>query len=243
MVVGAHLGTGNMLSASGEEWLAGLVAPHASNFVDVGANVGNWAFAFARRMTVEPEGLLFEPAPKTAAHLRARLAKAGLNKLEVIERAVSDHAGQGVFYVEPGLGETSSLHTAANRIPAAACRVMLTKLDEELSARKISQVSFLKIDAEGHDFHALGGCQNHIAEHRVSVIQFEHNQSWIQAGATLLGAFEFLQSHGYKVRLLHRGSLGELDVRRTRDSRSAAAPCGSVGQPIMDVSARHWAAV
>lgn len=118
-----------------------------------------------------------------------------------------------MFYAEPGFGETSSLYVTANRI--AACRVTLTKLDDELSDRNISQVSFLKIDAEGHDFYALLGCENYISKQRISVIQFEYNQPWIQAGATLSRAFDFLQSHGYKVRLLKHGMLGELDVRRT----------------------------
>lgn len=75
MIVGAHMAAGNMLPVSGEEWLAGLLAPHTNNFVDVGANVGEWSLAFARRMAVEPEGLLFEPSPQTASHLRALLSR------------------------------------------------------------------------------------------------------------------------------------------------------------------------
>jgi hypothetical protein len=35
------------------------------------------------------------------------------------------------------------------------------------------------------------------------------------AGATLSRAFRFFQAHGYKVRLLKRGMLGELDIRGT----------------------------
>jgi FkbM family methyltransferase len=215
MIVGAHMAAGNELSASGEIWLAEVLAPHASNFVDVGASVGTWSIAFARRMTVEPHGLLFEPSPQTAAHLRTILAKEGLEKLEVIERAASDHSGEAVFYAEPGFGETSSLYAAANRILASAVTVTLGRLDDELSARSFPQVDFLKIDAEGHDFFALLGGTNYISNRKISVVQFEYNCSWIFAGATLSRAFDFLQAHGYKVRLLKHGMLGQLDVRKT----------------------------
>ena len=215
MIIGAHMAAGKVLSASGEDWLASLLAPHVRNFVDVGANVGEWSLAFARRMTVEPEGLLFEPSPETAARLRMVLAREGLEKLEVIERAASERAGQATFYAEPGFGETSSLFTTANNVSALAVPVNLTKLDDELSARSLSQIDFLKVDAEGNDFNALLGGENYISSRRISVIQFEYNSPWMLAGATLSRAFDFLQTYGYKVRLLKHGMLGELDIRRT----------------------------
>jgi FkbM family methyltransferase len=215
MVIGAHMAAGKVLSASGEEWLASLLAPHARNFVDVGANVGEWSLAFARQMTVEPEGLLFEPSPETAAHLRMVLAREGLEKLEVIERAASERTGQAKFYAEPAFGETSSLFAAANDVPGLAVSVTLTKLDDELSARSLPQIDFLKVDAEGNDFNVLLGGENYISSQRITAIQFEYGSSWILAGATLSRAFGFFQAHGYKVRLLKPGLLGELDVRRT----------------------------
>jgi len=215
MIIGAHMAAGHVLSVSGEEWLASLLAPHARNFVDVGANVGEWSLAFARRMTVEPEGLLFEPSPETAARLRMVLAREGLDKLEVIERAASERAGQAMFYAEPGFGATSSLFAAANGVPALAVPVTLTRLDDELSVRSLPQIDFLKVDAEGNDFNALLGGENYISSRRISVIQFEYNSPWMLAGATLSRAFRFFQAHGYKVRLLKRGMLGELDIRRT----------------------------
>ena len=166
-------------------------------------------------MTVEPEGLLFEPSPETAAHLRTVLAREGLEKLEVIERAASERAGQAVFYAEPGFGETSNLFTAANGLSALAVPVTLTRLDDELSARSLTQIDFLKVDAEGNNLNAMLGGENYISSRRISVIQFEYNSPWMLAGATLSRAFGFFQAHGYKVRLLKRGMLGELDIRGT----------------------------
>jgi FkbM family methyltransferase len=216
MIIGAHMASGKLLSASGEEWLSSLVAPHARNFIDVGANVGEWSLMFARRMTVEPEGLLFEPSPETAARLRMVLAKEGLRKLEVIERAASERAGQAIFYAEPGFGETSSLFiNSANSVPTRAVPVTLTRLDDELSARSLHQIDFLKVDAEGNDFNVLLGGEEYISSRRINVIQFEYNSPWMLAGATLSRAFGFFQDHGYKVRLLRSGMLGELNIRRT----------------------------
>jgi len=130
-------------------------------------------------MTVEPEGPLFEPSPETAAHLRTVLAREGLEKLEVIERAASERAGQAVFYAEPGFGETSNLFTAANGLSALAVPVTLTRLADELSARSLTQIDFLKVDAEGNDLNALLGGENYIPSRRISVIQFEYNSPWM----------------------------------------------------------------
>jgi FkbM family methyltransferase len=241
MILAAHMSGGLAMSANGEEWLAGLIAPHCRNFVDVGANIGAWSVGFARRMAVQPQGLLFEPSPETATQLRMVLAKEGLGKLEVIERAVSDHSGQAMFHAEPGFSETSSLYAGANNyFPVIA--VTLTTLDDELSARSFSDVDFLKIDAEGHDFYVLLGAQKYISSRRIKIIQFEYNGAWLHAGATLSRAFDFLGAHGYKVRLLKQGMLGDLDIRKTGEFFSYsnfAAYCPSELGEILDRQ-RHY---
>jgi len=215
MIIGAHLADGNVPSRSGEDWLAQLVAPYTRYFVDVGANVGDWALMFASYMTELPTGLLFEPNPSTASRLRSVLLNEKLEACEIIEAAVSDRAGSALFYAEESCGETSSLYSSSLRTNARTVDVRLCKLADELSSRDITQVDVLKIDAEGHDLFVMLGAESYIAAHHISILQFEYNSQWMDAGATLTRAFHFLEYHGYKVRLLRRHGLYELDVRVT----------------------------
>ncbi len=215
MIVGAHLSRGNILSRSGEEWLAALVAPSSRYIVDIGANVGDWTLMFARHMSTTPAGLLFEPNPETANRLRAVLAESRFDACEVIEAAASDRDGSASFFAEEDCGETSSLYSANLRAAARATTVKISRLDHELSSRRISIVDVLKIDAEGHDFCVLLGAEAYIATRRIGMLQFEYNAPWVNAGATLTRAYDFLQSHGYKVRLLRGCALYDLDVRIT----------------------------
>jgi FkbM family methyltransferase len=214
MVITARLSSGNVMSRSGEDWLVGLLAPSARNFVDVGANVGEWSQAFARRMTTPPKGLLFEPNPATAERLRQNLKQAGLEGLEVIEAAAGEKPGVARFFAEVAFGETSSLYSSSLRSDAEMVEIDVRKLDDELSTRGVDHVDFLKIDAEGHDFFALLGAEGHLARRAIGVVQFEYNAPWADAGATLTRAFGLLESHGYKVRLLRGESLFALDVRQ-----------------------------
>jgi FkbM family methyltransferase len=213
MIVGARFADG-LLAGIGEVWLAQQVAPSARYFVDVGANVGEWASMFASYMTTPPAGILFEPNPTTAAHLRSVLRRKNLEGCQIVEAAASDRDGSAQFYAEEACGETSSFYSSAVLTKANSVDVKVCRLDTELATRNVKQVDVLKIDAEGHDFLVMLGAISYIAAHRISVLQFEYNSPWKDAGATLTRAFDFLKSNGYKVRLLG-SSLYELDVRTT----------------------------
>lgn len=214
LVLGARFGGSHLFADSGEEWLARLIAPRSSFFVDVGANVGEWSVMFAAQMVRPPAGVLFEPHPGTAIRLRAVMQEAGLAGCDVIEAAATDRSGTAPFFAEPNYGHTSSLHALRHRRSADTINVRLCRLDDELSQRRIADIDVLKVDAEGHDFFVLLGAETYLAARRIKLVQFEYNAFWIEAGATLTRAVAHLAAHGYVVRLLRADGLYELDVGR-----------------------------
>jgi FkbM family methyltransferase len=213
MVIGAHFADNSLSSCSGEDWLARLVAPFARYFVDVGANVGEWTMMFASYMSTSPAGLLFEPNPSTAAYLRSILLNKKLQACSVVEAAASDREGSAKFYAEEACGVTSSLYSSAAHARGNIVDVKICRLDTELAIRNVTNVDVLKIDAEGHDFFVMLGAESYIAAHHISMLQFEYNSPWIDAGATLTRAFDFLESNRYKVRLLRGPALYKFDVK------------------------------
>jgi FkbM family methyltransferase len=242
MIIAANMAAASSPSGSGEEWLLSLVGGDVHYFVDVGANVGEWSLAMASLMKGRPEGLLFEPSPETAAALKAVLGSKGLTHLSVIQAAVGERGGSVRFYVEPNCGKTAGFFPDVHRPRAQSIDVPLIKLDDELSARNVPHVDFMKIDAEGNDFNVILGAENYISNHLISVVQFEYNSAWRLAGSTLARAFSFFQGRGYKVRLLKPGTIGELNVTKAGEFFNYAnfvAYCPSRLGEIIDKQRHH----
>ena len=208
-ILGARLGTSINLATNGERWLIEQIAPRSQFFIDVGANVGNWSREFASRMPGIARGIAFEPSPATAAQLRTRLAD--YNGVEIVQCAISDRSGTATFYAETNCGETSSLIHGHSQIDARTISVQVSTLDVEIAKRKIASVDLLKIDAEGFDFHVLRGSEDSLNNQKIDVIEFEYNSPWAQSGATLAGAYSFLQTKGYDVFLLRGPGLFRID--------------------------------
>jgi FkbM family methyltransferase len=208
-IIASSVNEGSRFDRNGELWAIEQIAPHSRFFVDVGANIGNWAQAFATRMPGEPQGLLIEPSPEAAAALRSWIERAGLSKLEIVQAAASDRVGSCSFFIEPGAGEMSSFLAEHSSPQAQRIMVCTTTLDDELQERNVSSIDFLKIDAEGYDLHVLRGAAKYIQEQRISVIQFEYNSPWQLVGSTLRSAYELLEDSGYQVYLLKKKGLFE----------------------------------
>ena len=208
-ILGARLGTSINLATNGEGWLIEQVAPQSKFFIDVGANVGNWSREFASRMPGTARGIAFKPSPATAAELRTRLAD--YDGVEIVECAISDRSGNATFYAETNCGETSSLIHSHSQKEAKPLSVLVSTLDTEIAKRGIASVDLLKIDAEGFDFHVLRGSEDSLNNQKIDVIEFEYNSPWIESGATLAGAYAFLQTRGYDVFLLRGPGLFRVD--------------------------------
>jgi FkbM family methyltransferase len=192
---------------NGEEKLSAALRGQLRYFVDVGANRGTWTGMFCKYQSNIDGGLLFEPSASAVAELQRRFD--GDSRLEIIGAAVGDVQGEAVFYEEAEAGETSSLvihHSTAKSIPRS---VRLTTLDAELEGRNWPQIDFLKVDAEGYDFHVLRGAHSLLASRQIRIGQFEYGPGWRHAGSTLACALDFLSGLGYACLLLTCDGLSE----------------------------------
>lgn len=211
-VISYHLSEGANPRRNGERWLAREVAATATTFIDVGANVGDWAGEFVSAMPGPGRGLLFEPSQHALARLKPRFHLSP--HLEIVEAAVSDKPGEMPYFEEPDAGETSSLLSAHSNARAQQRQVPVTTLDEQAEAHGLNFVDFLKIDTEGYDLHVLRGASGLIERQQVGVIQFEYNAPWALAGSTLAEAYALLEKFGYTVLLLKSRGLYKLDYPR-----------------------------
>jgi FkbM family methyltransferase len=182
--------------------------------IDVGAHVGLYNTVMARRAL---RVVAFEPAAEAAAQLRALR----FPNCHVIEAAVSDAVGQAVLRTPLCNGAPSdALSTIAPRNllatdPAEASIVERTVATTTLDSLPLSivaaneQISFVKIDVEGHEGAVIRGATNIIARHRpVLMIEIEARH-----GSDVPGLFQTMDMLGYRPYALADGErLVKLDA-------------------------------
>lgn len=166
--------------------------------VDVGANLGLYTRELADRSSLVHA---FEPSPAMADILRRTTAR----NVVVHETALSDHSGMTELKIPADEGRLT--HSLASLEPGAVegfevneVSVPLARLDDVVS----ENVSFVKIDVEGHELNVLEGAQGLIERCRpIFLVEAEERH---RNGATR-SLFEFFTARNYRGFFLYRDDL------------------------------------
>jgi FkbM family methyltransferase len=194
-----------------QSWVVALSPPAMEMHVlDVGANVGRWSASMivAARLAGRADELdlhIFEPASWTFAQLSEAIGSQECASLRQV--ALSDQSGSSVLHVVgPGAGRNSLERPLQPGAAIETEEIATTTLDEYAGKAGLRYIMMVKIDTEGHDLAVLRGAQKLLAEHRISVVQFEYNSRWIESRTFLNDAFELFESAGYRLgKLTKRG--------------------------------------
>ena len=211
-IVAAHfsqLSVSSDPAINGEYKLLDFLAPNIEFFIDVGANEGNWTARLVRENITGSRGVLYDANLECVQTLTRRFGD--FQGLTIASAAVADFTGATQFFESDANSELSSL-SANNAGDLARCRsVAVVTLDDEALRRHMPQVSFLKIDAEGHDYFVLRGARGLLQQKRIDIIQFECNSTWRRTGTTLSAAVNFLREYGYTTLQLRPTGLHSVD--------------------------------
>lgn len=170
--------------------------------VDVGGNFGMYTYWLVR---LSARCVVFEPIPALAQALSAGFGE----RVEVHNVALSAERGSAelvVPRVSPGLSTIEPRNPLGSGRDdlSARLRVETRPLDDF----GLSNVSFLKIDVEGHEEAVLRGAQRLLASERPSLLvelEERHNSGCIDRVSTMLRA------HGLSGAALHEGRIVGLD--------------------------------
>jgi FkbM family methyltransferase len=140
--------------------LAEICPPHGTA-LDIGAWYGPWSRRLARRAD---RVVAFEPVPEVCRVLRETVPPS----VEVINAAASDRVGHDMIWLADGDGHEARGLTSLEprpRVHRRAAPVRLTTVD----ALDLPDVSFVKIDVEGHEVAVLRGAERTLRHHRPNV--------------------------------------------------------------------------
>jgi FkbM family methyltransferase len=179
------MGIGNptidVISPAEARFLRNLAAADDLTVLDVGAHVGEYA-SYVRELSSTARVWSFEPHPGSFKQLSAAASKAGF---EAVHMGLSDHAGKMQLYDHAasasGVGSAhATLHAQViegiHHGKADGIEVEVTTIDAFMNAHRITHVTLLKVDAEGHELAILRGAQQAIASGAIDVVQFEFNE-------------------------------------------------------------------
>ncbi len=173
--------------------------------VDCGANVGEWTYQLFKESELkdnnfEMDVYSFEPSAYTYRELVSTIKNIENSRnirFFPINKALSSSIGEANLAISnPGGGTNSLVHTE-NIVDLEMEQVPLTTLDSFVKQNNITQISLLKIDAEGHDPDVIKGAEMLIANQNIGVIQFEYNWRWIFGNNFLRDVFMNLSENGY----------------------------------------------
>jgi FkbM family methyltransferase len=121
---------------------------------DVGANIGELAIYFARRLP-DTRVIAFEPAPENLEELRANIAlrDTPLANLEIVAEAISDRTGVISFTIGAGDLNTTMVEANLDRLSSSrrvrVVEVPTDTLDNFCARLGVDAIDLLKVDTEG----------------------------------------------------------------------------------------------
>lgn len=176
---------------------------------DIGAHIGLFTLAAAKRVGKSGRVYAFEPSPETVEILERHISLNGWqDRVEAVRAVVSDVNGEAPFYTY-GMSMAASLSRENVEIlnpeqldrPASKIDITAVTLDQFCKDRHIKP-DILKIDVEGAELLVLQGAKNLLSKGNVSILCEIHPNQMKNCGSSLSGFCEYLDTLGYYLKPL-----------------------------------------
>ncbi|HKQ58145.1 MAG TPA: FkbM family methyltransferase [Candidatus Eisenbacteria bacterium] len=162
--------------------------------VDIGAHKGAYAYWMNQAVTPHGRVVCFEPQPQLADYLNRMKASVPMERVEVVNLALSSRRGEMTLAVpQGGPSPAATLESGMLKGPHILFLVGVTTLDDFFGTD--APVHFIKCDVEGHEFDVFRGGERLLRTHH-PVLLFEcedrhqRRQDWRDT-------FAFLEGLGY----------------------------------------------
>jgi len=185
------------LDHNGEGFVLDTLARFGPKVIlDVGANVGDWSVAAARRCQ-SAEIHAFEISPATFEQLAA--ATHGIGRVHGESVGLSDAPGTIRIRHYDGLPALTTATDYPHPFPYTEISAEVTTGDAYAASRGISHINLLKLDVEGMEHRVLKGFGQMLERKAIDLVQFEYGRVSIVHGFLLRDFHAFFRERGYLV--------------------------------------------
>lgn len=204
-LLGLHgLGYDNRFGGNltGEGWFIKKVLPKIGDAacIDIGAHVGLYSELLTRHVS----GEVYAVEPLSSSY--TQLVERATPRVHPFQLAITNFDGKAPIYSRKEKGEDATLREDAMTDHRIAEEIPVSTLDSFVAANHISNLGFVKIDTEGHEFEVLSGMQQLLHTRPPQFVQFEFNFHHVKRGHTLLMLTELLPGYRF-YRLVAHGML------------------------------------
>lgn len=176
-----------------------LVKP-GSTVLDVGAHYGIYSLLASRKAA---RVYAFEPVRENYEILRRNVSDNGLKNITAFNEAISDEDGSAEFNI-PWASDSAGFYEHPNAESIKKVTVKTARIDSQITEQNIS---FIKIDTEGHELHVLDGLRETLRNNKQATMLIELNPECLEnAGSSAEGLIEKIISLGYDVFALHEAT-------------------------------------
>lgn len=178
------------------ELIASLAPTSPESFslvlVDVGAHFGTVTTLFLDKGW---SAIAYEPDPSNREQFQQRIGSHP--RVQLSSAAVSDKPAESASFFTSSVSTGVSTLAAFHESHEPTANVNVVTLAEDLRARKVQQVDFLKIDVEGFDYFVLKGFDWTYAP-RFVLYEFEDRKT-VPLGYSLHDSSAFAADRGYRL--------------------------------------------
>jgi FkbM family methyltransferase len=171
--------------------------------IDVGANIGDWTIPLSKKVGKEGKVLSFEPNEETVRVLRQRTKK--LTNVKIMAMGLSDKEEQLELLIpkEISCPPTAAIAKTANHLnnkkDTEVTIVQVKKLDQIIDELNLKNITFVKIDVEGHELNVLKGFKKGIVKNRPVILMEILKSKWINESPIESECALFLKMLGYQI--------------------------------------------
>ncbi len=173
-----------------------LISDYVKNgdvVADIGANMGFYTIWMSKFIGEKGSIHSFEPDSKNFQRLNQNIAINKLNEHVLAnEVAVSDSAGTISFTKNlDGENHISKLGVENTKV------ITSVSLDDYFQEKKLSRISYMKIDIEGFEYMALMGASGLLKNRSIDIIQIEINKAMVHSGIGVEKLLQLLEQYDY----------------------------------------------
>lgn len=184
------------------------------NFVDVGANLGEFSLFTSRRLK-NGKVYAFEPLSGFFDQLTHNVSLNAIRNIECFKLGLSDHSARLPIYFDVNNEEKheglATLFSATEQEPTEW--ISIDTLDEVAMREGIEKIDFIKIDVEGSEWAVLKGSEKILRTFRPALMIELNDATARRAGYDVNDMIAWLKAFGYEPYLISRRDVKPLKNR------------------------------